>query len=134
MIYPSRYLMNLLWVAKLFMSLIAKFLHASLSFLASEPKSNSAWRNTHIHVHIGLKYTYLTQSHQNLHTSAQTQPHARTMISICARLYTNPYFMRWWGAEVFSAAGLALVKTKDQHGDKTSRDPIILACQGLSSG
>lgn len=51
MIYPSRYLMNLLWVAKLFMSLIAKFLHASLPFLASEPKSNSARRNTHIHVH-----------------------------------------------------------------------------------
>lgn len=51
MIYPSRYLMNLLWVAKLFMSLIAKFLHASLPFLASEPKSNSAWWNTHIHVH-----------------------------------------------------------------------------------
>lgn len=32
MIYPSRYLMNLLWVAKLFMNLIAKFLHASLPF------------------------------------------------------------------------------------------------------
>lgn len=49
MIYPSRFLMNLLWVAKLFMSLIAKFLHASLPLLASEPKSNSARRNTHIY-------------------------------------------------------------------------------------
>lgn len=32
MIHPSRDLMNLLWLAKLFMSLIAKFLHASLPF------------------------------------------------------------------------------------------------------
>lgn len=42
MIYPSRYLMNLLRVAKLFMSLIAKFFHASLPLLASETKSNTA--------------------------------------------------------------------------------------------
>lgn len=41
MIYPSRFLMNLLRVAKLFMSLIAKFLHASLPLLASETKSNT---------------------------------------------------------------------------------------------
>lgn len=51
MIYPSHYLMNLLWVAKLFMSLIAKFLHASLPFLASETKSNTTRRNTLVHVH-----------------------------------------------------------------------------------
>ena len=66
MIYPSRYLMNLLWVAKLFMSLIAKFLHASLPFLASEPKSNSARRNTHTSAY-PYAYTYLTQSRWNLH-------------------------------------------------------------------
>lgn len=113
MIYPSRYLMNLLWVAKLFMSLIAKFLHASLPFLASEPKSNSAWQNTHT-------CTYLTQSHWNLHvcTHAHTQTHthtcACTMISIYVRLYTNPYFMRG-EASVFTETGSALVKTKDQH-------------------
>lgn len=89
MIYPSRYLMNLLWVAKLFMSLIAKFLHASLPFLASEPKSNSA-RQKHTHTRAyPYAYTYLTQSHENLHT----RTHTCAMISICARLYTNPYFM-----------------------------------------
>lgn len=73
MIYPSRYLMNLLWVAKLFMSLIAKFLHASLPFLASEPKSNSARRNTHTSAY-PYAYTYLTQSRWNLHTQ---RAHAR---------------------------------------------------------
>lgn len=72
MIYPSRYLMNLLWVAKLFMSLIAKFLHASLPFLASEPKSNSA-RRKHTHTRAySYAYTYLTQSRKNLHTRAHT--------------------------------------------------------------
>lgn len=74
MIYPSRYLMNLLWVAKLFMSLIAKFLHASLPFLASEPKSNSARRDTHTRAY-PYAYTYLTQSHCNLHTQIHTCLH-----------------------------------------------------------
>ena len=76
MIYPSRYLMNLLWVAKLFMSLIAKFLHASLPFLASEPKSNSALaKYTHTRAY-PYAYTYLAQSHwkftHNTHTDAHT--------------------------------------------------------------
>lgn len=51
MIYPSHYLMNLLRVAKLFMSLITKFLHASIPSLASGSKSNSAGQNTHARAH-----------------------------------------------------------------------------------
>lgn len=110
--------MNLLWVAKLFMSLIAKFLHASLPFLASEPKSNSARRNTHTRAY-PYAYTYLTQSRWNLHTQrAHTHTHmlARWLafVPACTQIHIS------WGekAEVFSAAGLALVKTKDQHGDE----------------
>lgn len=68
--------MNLLWVAKLFMSLIAKFFQASLLFLASEPKSNSAWAEYTHTCACPYEYTYLTQSHQKLqkHKMEYTNP------------------------------------------------------------
>lgn len=91
MIYPSRYLMNLLWVAKLFMSLIAKFLHASLPFLASKPKSNSAWvKYTHTCAYT-YAYTYLTQSLQHLRmcTKRHTLTHLPSDQHLCPPVHKS---------------------------------------------
>lgn len=54
------------------------------------------------------------------------------MISICVRLYTNPYFMRGRKQECLVRQVGLLWRPKTSTG--TRRDPIILACQGLSSG
>lgn len=96
MIYPSHYLMNLLWVAKLFMSLITKFLHASIPSLASGPKSNSARRNTHtLHVHTHPFFFHFPPNPANYTQKVHTQTLAYThwAISICVSRYTNPYLI-----------------------------------------
>lgn len=82
-------------------------------FLASDPRSNSAWWNTHTARAYPYAYTYLTQSHQNSYT--RTHAHTRhtyrlarwlEFVPACTQIHIS------WGknAEVFDAAGLALVK------------------------
>lgn len=71
MIYPSHYLMNLLWVAKLFMSLITKFLHASIPWLASGPKSNSARQNTRTRAYTPFFFTLPSTKPREFYTEVR---------------------------------------------------------------
>lgn len=129
MIYPSHYLMNLLWVAKLFMSLITKFLHASIPSLASGPKSNSARRNTH-----GRAYApfFSPAKPSKLYTEVHTQTlvHTRWEISICVSQYTNPYLIGRKGKKCLVKQVCLLWGPKTRI--ETSWVPSIRACQGAS--
>lgn len=120
--------MNLLWVAKLFMSLVTKFLHASIPSLASGPKSNSAWRNTHARA-----YTpFFSPPNPANYSQRCTHRHSYThwAISICVSQFTNPYLIGRKGEKCLVQQVWLLWGPKTRI--ETSWVPRIWACQGAS--